>query len=740
MERQPPALPRSRLCQRPLEWKGRLRSQLRRLIHVFNQTLAGMTSTLKVESYKCPRCSPMWMRRARGCLRRVASTWKKKCHWTRVLRITQTPGPMRRRLQKAWRARPRSWAVSSTMESTWQSHDQKPKGSMSRLDGRKFSKFKNGKWGVRSRFVAREFRWQQPNRDDIFSVTSSSNTSRVLRLILAKHPGHNAYLADVECAFFHASEDELCYVEAPREWLEEAWEEEEVKTDWVWQLAKQLYGRQKAPRRFGDHAAGIIVDRVGCQRCPEVPHLYFHEEEGVALEVHVDDFYAVGPGQGPKRVLDEIAKYLTMQIEGPFNETNLEFVHLKRRTSPRRRVDPASWRAPEKVARAQWLDHGVKDAGNASHEGGSWVPRRWAPRTGAIHSVQSRCWSTDVHGHWQTGYPTHGEWARVLDAQAGEARCWSNEAFVPLFASHERLWNVVFSGPTRVRWRRGHDRQWLGYWRLHKEVPICPDLQLRWRQPPVFIHQTAVCDRSKLWGSWAVRNCCRSEWRNPAQESIGILRNGSGITNYLFQIQQQTTQWPTGWELAAWDTSTWSCCGYSRWCTMTWQSGKYNNSNLGTKVLGKARFLELVDMCGLKTLKGGISQVCEAVSAPTTLTATQAAQILTTMTWLSQVAGARSDPGESPPDGGDDILLGLLLAAFTAGWMLCFIWSRYQSSRHQAKEPETLIFFTRPGVAQFSIVIGAVATWKSQSDLKLGRSAKTATVRIARAWADSGST
>ena len=55
---------------------------------------------------------------------------------------------------------------------------------------------------------------------------------------------------------------------------------------------------------------------------------------------------------------------------------------------------------------------------------------------------------------------------------------------------------------------------------------------------------------------------------------------------------------------------------------MTWQSGKYNNSNLGTKVLGKARFLELVDMCGLKTLKGGISQVCEAVSAPTTLTAT----------------------------------------------------------------------------------------------------------------------
>ena len=132
---------------------------------------------------------------------------------------------------------------------------------------------------------------------------------------------------------------------------------------------------------------------------------------------------------------------------------------------------------------------------------------------------------------------------------------------------------------------------------------------------------------------------------------------------------------------------------YQGLLTMTWQSGKYNNSDLGTKVLGKARFLELVEMCGLKPLKGGISQVCEAVSAPTTLTATRAAQILTTMTWLSQVARARSDPGESRPDGGDYILLGLLLAALTAGWMLCWIWSRYQCSRNQAKEPETLVFY-----------------------------------------------
>ena len=49
----------------------------------------------------------------------------------------------------------------------------------------------------------------------------------------------------------------------------------------------------------------------------------------MALEVHVDDFYAVGPGQGSKRVLEEVAKYLTMQIERPYDEINPEFVYLK---------------------------------------------------------------------------------------------------------------------------------------------------------------------------------------------------------------------------------------------------------------------------------------------------------------------------------------------------------------------------------------------------------------------------
>lgn len=122
-------------------------------------------------------------------------------------------------------------------------------------------KLKSGKWVVRSRFVAREFRWQQPYRDDVFGVTSSSNTARVLDLLLAKNPSWNAYAADVECAFFHAPEREECIVDPPQEWLDEN------PGDWVWKLLKQLYGRQKAPREFG---ASTLVEGLAFDRCVEV--------------------------------------------------------------------------------------------------------------------------------------------------------------------------------------------------------------------------------------------------------------------------------------------------------------------------------------------------------------------------------------------------------------------------------------------------------------------------------------
>lgn len=81
-------------------------------------------------------------------------------------------------------------------------------------------KWKEGKWIVRSRFVAQEFKWKDPGRDDIFGVTSSANTGRILDYLLAKKQ-LRAYLADVECAFFHAPEEGEVYVEPPQEWKDD---------------------------------------------------------------------------------------------------------------------------------------------------------------------------------------------------------------------------------------------------------------------------------------------------------------------------------------------------------------------------------------------------------------------------------------------------------------------------------------------------------------------------------------
>ena len=78
-------------------------------------------------------------------------------------------------------------------------------------------KFKDGQWIVRSRFVAREFRWKDPGRDDLFGVTTSANTGRILDVLLPKGPGYTAVTGDVTCAFFHAEEEEEVYVDPPTE-------------------------------------------------------------------------------------------------------------------------------------------------------------------------------------------------------------------------------------------------------------------------------------------------------------------------------------------------------------------------------------------------------------------------------------------------------------------------------------------------------------------------------------------
>ena len=137
-------------------------------------------------------------------------------------------------------------------------------------------------------------------------------------------PGYTAVTGDVTCAFFHAEEEEEVYVDPPTEWKGANGHE------WAWKLEKQLYGRRPAPRKFSDKVASVMCQELKMLRCQEVPHLYFHPIKKVAVEVHVDDFYAVGPGNAPWEVMTELKKFLTLSLEGPFSAGE-SFVHLKRK-------------------------------------------------------------------------------------------------------------------------------------------------------------------------------------------------------------------------------------------------------------------------------------------------------------------------------------------------------------------------------------------------------------------------
>ena len=77
------------------------------------------------------------------------------------------------------------------------------------------------------------------------------------------------------------------------------------------------------PSACPDFCSGVLTNKIGMKRCVEVPHLFYDEETEVCLEVHVDDFYAVGPGEAAGNLLKRVAQYMTLTLEGPYDVIHL---------------------------------------------------------------------------------------------------------------------------------------------------------------------------------------------------------------------------------------------------------------------------------------------------------------------------------------------------------------------------------------------------------------------------------
>eukprot|EP00435_Cladocopium_sp_Y103_P032828 s1809_g8.t1 len=118
---------------------------------------------------------------------------------------------------------------------------------------------------------------------------------------------------------------------------------------------------------------------------------------------------------------------------------------------------------------------------------------------------------------------------------------------------------------------------------------------------------------------------------------------------------------------------------YKGLLTMTWQAGKDNNSDLGTKVLTKQRLQELVASCGLRMSEEKVNLV-RAQGGPT-ITAAQAGHLLSAVTLLTQLAGVTGDDRSDEGGGTYDMVYFLIGAAYLLGVLSAWIWSWYRSKK-----------------------------------------------------------
>ena len=557
-------------------------------------------------------------------------------------------------------------------------------------------KWKEGKWIVRSRFVAREFKWKDPGRDDIFGVTSSANTGRILDYLVAKKQ-LRVYLADVECAFFHAPEADEVYVEPPAEW-----KEDHPDQDYVWQLVKQLYGRRPAPRAFSDFVAGVLIDEIGMKRCVEVPHLYYHEETEVCLEVHVDDFYAVGPGESAGNLLRKIGQYLTLKVEGPYDEGST-FVHLKRvRTVTTEGVYiSASPNHLKKLLKALDLTEDSKGRDTpitkpvvGSDQDEELPVEQWTQFRGVVGILMYM--STDrpdiqytvnelsslMSKPTQRGWESAKHLVRYLLKTKDYALFFGREA--------ENCDDVVIM--TDSDWATDQQNR-KSKSAVHIYVGDCLLYSYTRRQTVIaqssaeaefYATASGVSEGILLRKVLAffglplgLRVLTDSAANNAMAHRLGVGKVRHLETKVLW-LQQLV---------------------YQGLLTMTWRAGRFNNADLGTKVLQKARFLELVEKAGLRdrAKEDAIVHQVKKVqtTGPTSEQIAQAIVVLASLTHLPQAKGQAIEKALEVSDPFEMSLVLILLVPFLIGmfWGSLSLWIWWRCRRPRT---DPLILYKAP--------------------------------------------
>ena len=183
---------------------------------------------------------------------------------------------------------------------------------------------------IRMRFVAREIKHRESKRTDLYTPASTSNAERVIDLLAVKQK-KSRMIIDAKNAYFHADEDEDVAVDPPEVWMK-WWIDNGGSPTVTWRLKKQLYGRRKASQKFQEYVSKVLQTH-GFERCEMMPQFHKHVERGIVLELHQDDFHAVGDAADLCWMRDQVKKNLMIKASQPigpvFGNETLVYSHLR---------------------------------------------------------------------------------------------------------------------------------------------------------------------------------------------------------------------------------------------------------------------------------------------------------------------------------------------------------------------------------------------------------------------------
>ena len=187
----------------------------------------------------------------------------------------------------------------------------------------------DGSWKMKVRFVGRENKWAE-HREDLFSPAPTYSGGRVIDFLALKL-GWETFEIGAVGANHQAPEHEGVVERAP-EYLERL-ARAGKDTDIVWRLRRQLPGRRAAGQSRVEHMTGILVDKLGFERCKTAPHFYWSATPVVALELHIEDIHGESTPSGHKQFIKDLSR--EMEFKGSDGcELGKPYEHLKRLRTP----------------------------------------------------------------------------------------------------------------------------------------------------------------------------------------------------------------------------------------------------------------------------------------------------------------------------------------------------------------------------------------------------------------------